>query len=406
MKNDIQKKVLIISNNIECERHVQFFGRIEKYFIVNNWELIDNMDDSQEAAMVVICACGYHKMMYDRVIGALANLRQLGFQDNQIIIAGCLPKTYEEQLKSNFSGHLVEFRKPEAFDDVIDPLITFNNIEVSNLFKVWGTKQENRNKMFYIKISDGCLGHCTYCVIKRAKGSLSSLPKEEILKQYLKALNAGYRRIFLMGDDTFAYGLDIGSSIIELLHYLFLHNDNVELYFGSLDIKWLKKYYNEIRQFCKAGKIKKLDFGIQHVCDNVLKRMCREQDFAKGYEMIRNLKNVSPDLFISADIIVGFPGESQKDYEALLEFFRNDRIFNSIKHYGFCEIEGTPASKLPSELKVHPFQIAHRWQLLKDALVERSMYNATSDPDSQGDAFKRTFEENIFLCNDSFIDIK
>ena len=405
MKKYMEKNVLIVSNNIECERHVQFFSQIEKYFEANGWSLIDNLESSKRAQMIVICACGYHKMMYDRVADVLKVFREKGYSDQEIIISGCLPKTFEDDLKGIFSGHLVEFRKPEKFDTIIESQIGFKDISLDNVFNIWGEKQDSRNKMFYIKIADGCLGHCTYCVIKRSKGSITSISKEEILKQYLKAINSGHKKIFLMGDDTFAYGADIGTNIIELLNYLFSQNDTAELYFGSLDIRWFRKYYDDIFKFCKEGKIKKLDFGIQHVDKNVLTLMCRDKEFDEAYDKLCKLKESCPEIFLSCDIMVGFPGETQESFDKLVDFFKKDKCFSTVKHYGFSELEGTPAAKLDSKMKVHPLQIAHRWQILKNVLGNRSMYNSVTDPDSQGEAFQRTFDESIFLCNNSYIEV-
>lgn len=400
-----RKKILIVSNNIECERHVQFFSNIEKYFVANNWELLGKEDVEKKAHLVIIASCGYHKIMYNRVTEAVKTFKEKQYQDDDIIIAGCLPKTFESQLKNLFKVKMVEFKKPELFDDIIQAQVNFKSIKTTNLFNVWNKQQESRNKMFYIKISDGCLGHCTYCVIKRAKGSLASHPKEEILKQYKTAKESGHRKIFLMGDDTFAYGIDINTTIIDLINYLLQFNDDVELYLGSLDIKWLKKYFTDIFELCKSGKIKKLDFGIQHIKDNILRLMGREREFHVAYEMIKKLKEVSPDLFISADIIVGFPGERQEDFDYLINFFKEDKFFNCIKHYGFSELEGTPVSKFSTDIKVHNLHIAKRWQTLKEVLGSRSMYNTVSDPDSQGEAFQRTFNEEIIVCKDSYLDV-
>lgn len=399
MLNEKKKTVSIITNNVNCERHIQYYAKIEKYYKINGWKISTNYDSD----MVVICACGYHNIMYEKVQTIMEQLRAVNYPKDRIILLGCLPKTHESKLKRDFEGIIIPLRSEYELDKLINADIAFRDVGVSNTFNL--PRESNakvEEDLYYIKISDGCLRKCTYCVINRAKGPIRSINEETIVKQYKDAISHGRNKIFLMGDDTFAYGYDTGTTIVSLINKLLEIESNVELYFGALHINWLELYSKDIISLCERGIVKQLNIGLQHVNNYMLSKMGRETDFVNLYEILKKLKNVCPDIWIEADIIVGFPGETEEIFEELVAFFRQDKCFNIVGHSAYCDVEGAPSCGF--ENKVSETEKLDRWNYLKDVLQERSVYNRKDKNDLGTISSQLTLSKDLFFCKDCYND--
>ncbi|NQT90743.1 MAG: radical SAM protein [Candidatus Omnitrophica bacterium] len=405
----MSKRAAILTNDIECERHIQYYARIEKYLIANGWEIAA---DLKRLDKVIVCACGFHDFMYKKVRKILGLLKEAGLREEDIVIAGCLTKTHELELKGDFKGNLIVTHKELELDKIIGAETAFDAIEPDNLFNVFAQADAGgSDRIFYIKIAEGCLGGCSYCVIKKGKGALRSVLPDEIRRQFSLAIEGGHRRIFLMGEDTFAYGIDIGTDIISLAESLLSIEPDVDFYFGNLHNRWLGEYADDIHSLCKKGVIKKLHIGLQHVNEGLLEKMGRLARRSGRpvspkhiYKIIQGLKKEFPGLYLSADIMVGFPGETDEIFDELVEFFKRDRCFNNISHFGFSDVKAADTFRYKD--KIDPLRIAVRWDRLKEVLGERSFYNSTDSPDNYGLAYKMSLENDLFFCKDSFIPVK
>jgi len=109
------RSVAIITNNVGCERHVQYYSNLEKYLAANDWTIAENF----AVEKIVICACGFHDFMMKKVLKLLNQLSEIGFSEKNIIIAGCLPKTHEQSVKQKFNGQLVEVNQEHRLDEAL-----------------------------------------------------------------------------------------------------------------------------------------------------------------------------------------------------------------------------------------------------------------------------------------------
>lgn len=393
-------KVAIVTNNVECERHLQYYARLEKYFRANGWGISPDFDVER----VVICACGFHDFMYRKVENTLRHLRTLGIGDDRVIIMGCLPKTHEDALADRFHGSVIPYGGEDALDSLAARGVPFSAVEPPHHQRRGEAgPRPPRESMYYIKVAQGCLRQCTFCVINRAKGALKSEPPAKIVEQYRRALAQGFRRIFLMGEDTFAYGADTGTNIIDLSAELLAHDSRVELHFGSLNGRWLVTHADGIRELCRSGVVKQLHVGLQHVNDPVLARMGRFVPFAAIREVLAALKGETPSLVLSGDVLVGFPGETEEAFQELLEYVRDDSAFDYISHFGYSDVRGAPANGFDG--KVDPLVISSRWDLLRTVLGRRSFYNRVADArDGYREAYQATFDRDYSFCRDTFFE--
>jgi len=395
-----KKRAAIITNNLHCERHVQYFATVEKYFIANGWEIAGDFDVNK----IVICACGFHDAMYDKIKRTLLEIEKSNFLEKNIILMACLTKTHEADVKRNFKGQVVPFHDEEKLDDIIKAKIPFSNIRPVNMFQLHekcvytGTESD----YFHIKISEGCLRECTFCVINKAKGYINSVPYEKIAQQVEIALKLDRLKIKLTAEDTFAYGIDKGTTITRLVNRLKTTYPEIELYFGYLHIRWLKKYAQEIIYFCKNGVIKELHIGLQHVNEEMLRSMGRPVVFSEIYDIIREIKSEIPDFYLVADIMVGFPGETDEMFDELIEFFKKDKCFNKVKHFGYSDVKGAPSTKLPG--KVPADVITARWDALDKILGQRAYSNQTAENRIDNETFRVTRFEDYSFCKGTFED--
>jgi MiaB/RimO family radical SAM methylthiotransferase len=395
LKGDL-KKVAIITNNVGCERHVQYYSTVEKYFIANNWIVSESFDVDK----VIICACGFHDFMLDKVQKLLTHLATIGFPEKDIIIAGCLPKTHGQSLEQNIHGDCIELNQEHLLDGILGSSIPFRQIIPPNVFLRPRDWQAYQDETFYIKISHGCLQNCAYCVINKAKGRLQSIPAEEIKEQFKFAISKGYKEIFLMGEDTLAYGVDTGTNIIALVNSLLEISADISLLFGNWHIRWLPQYYEEILRLSKQGIIKRLSIGLQHVNETLLWKMGRPINFAEIYGILQRLHAECPDLYLSADIMVGFPGETSEMFDELIAFFEQDTVFNIVAHFGYSDVQGSLSSKFDN--KVNSLLIGSRWNKLKNILQKRSFYSSTDESDVNRTAFLMSFDREYTFCKDTY----
>ncbi|UCH95457.1 MAG: radical SAM protein [Candidatus Aminicenantes bacterium] len=395
----LRKRVAIVTNNVNCERHVQYYSNIEKYFIINGWEVAEDFNVDK----VIICCCGFHDVMHEKVIKTVKELKDRHFLENNIIIMGCQSKTHEAELMEKLKVKIIGFNREKHLDDIINARVPFGEITPNNLLRPFKEcNLDERNEYFHIKIAQGCLTRCTFCVINKAKGYIKSTPDDEILKQFRKAIKQGKRRIYLMGEDTLAYGKDTGSNIIELVESMLAIDSQVELNFGSLHIKWLLEYKEGILSLCKRGIVKELHVGLQHVNDRLLKRMGRPIVFSELYRFIKHLKKECPDVFLEADILVGFPGETEEMFAQLVEFFEKDTCFNNVRHFAYSDVKGAPSYKFDGKLSTS--QLVRRWEIFDKTLQKCSSNYKSEDASMMDVAFQLTHERNYTFCKDTFKD--
>lgn len=394
----LKKSAAIITNSKECTRHIQYYATIENYLKINDYEVKDDF----EVDKVLICACGFHDFMFGKVQKTLETLKGIAFPTQRIFLLGCLPKTHRKSIAQVFEGPVIPFGEEQKLDDLLAVDVPFSQIQPSSVFRI--VPGEPQTQLYYIKIAQGCFRECTFCVINKAKGALHSESAATIQASFKSGLQKGYRHFFLMGEDTFAYGLDAGTSIIELTRSLIELDPNVKFSFGSLHIKWLSSYADDILTLCQSGHVEHLHIGLQHVDDGILKRMGRPVQFKRIYEDIRRIKFQCPQVIFSADVMVGFPGESEEAFNGLISFFESDTCFDQISHFGYSDVKGAASSRLAK--KVDALQIAFRWEKLRQVLGPRSYYNRSERSIDQRnrryrEAFIATFEKDFAFCINS-----
>ena len=220
-------------------------------------------------------------------------------------------------------------------------------------------------KPFLIRISWGCLGNCSYCKINKAIGTLKSKPIDECLKELKNGLDQGYKNFLRTADDAGAYGLDINSSFPKLLEKIVNFDDNFTIGIESLKPIWIVKYSEVLKKIFSTGKIEYIDCSVQSGSNRILKLMNRCQEIEKTMESILDFKKENQNLLLTTEVIIGFPSETEKDFQQTLSFIKKIN-FNTVFLFQFECKSGTVAEKI--EPKVPDMEISRRMNQAKKFL--------------------------------------
>jgi len=356
--------------------------RYKKFFITNGHKIIDQPD---EADYILVNTCAFRKQEENRSIDKIKEFHRRKKEGAQIIVCGCLPGINKQRLIEIFDGEHFTPQNSNKLDDLFSAKIRLDSIADSNKFEltrvksaldllktVWATNKSellkkitnyikakvtmkqrelNSREKFFIRISNGCLGNCSYCGIKLAIGKLKSKPIELITREFLDGINHGYKKFVLTSDDSGAYGLDIGLNFPELLKKLAQISNDVELEIEELNARWLVQYQDELINILKKQKITNFWVAIQSGSDKILMMMNRP---GKGginsiVNCIKNIKQNIPKLQIKAQYIVGFPGETEEDASATTKSIIDSNL-DAVNLFKFDPKPSTEAAYLPDQL--------------------------------------------------------
>lgn len=394
------KTVSLLTNNVVCEQHFYYIARLEKYLRKNGFEL---RRDFSPNGWIILCGCGFHESMFVKVVNTINHVKALGISDSKVIVLGCISKIYRSELEKMYRSHVVETKEESQLDAIMDMDIPLKNVRFENALQF---PDDRRNSTFFIKILEGCLMKCTYCVIKKAMGFVKSVPKDEIIARFRTAISNGYSSIHFMGEDIFAYGVDSGIPLPEIIDEMLAISRNFKLDLGSFHAQWIIKYKEQILKYCSLGVITKMHISIQHIDKDILKNMGRGIDIHTLFEILRHVKRMSPDTILITDIITGFPGESRDKFKELCKFAKNDDIFDLILHHGYSDNPQASSSRLPQ--KVPSKEILRRWCGLNKILAGRSPYNEIND--DHRDAITRlsrlTVQNDFIFCVNTYKELE
>ena len=303
--------------------------------------------DRTDAKVVVINPCGFigdaKQESIDMILRAAA-AKQTG-KIERLFVVGCLSERYAEELRAELP-EVDEFFGVKDWDDIVRALEATPRPALATERRLTTPKH-----YAYLKISEGCNWKCGYCAIPLIRGPHASVPMETLLEEARKLATGSVRELIVIAQDTTYYGLDLYGKrrLAELLEAL-----------CRIDgIRWIRLHYayptafpdEVIEVMAREPKIcKYLDIPFQHISDDQLAAMHRRHTKAQAYELIDKLRQAIPDLALRTTLLVGYPGETEADFEELLEFVRTVR-FERLGVFPYSEEEGTySARNLPDDV--------------------------------------------------------
>jgi len=343
------KKVFIVSNEA-CPRRLLDMEKIATYFRLNGYQ-VSRTPRNADYKIFVSCA-----FIERQVNTALKDIWMLGKYPGKLIVTGCLPKIEPKMLKKIHKGPAFPINRIEHIDSFFpDFRIKFKDIPEPNMqFGEKRSKLRFRKHEARIRIAWGCSQRCSFCAIRQAIGSLRSKPLDVIKKEYSDLLSSGYRRFVFIAANTGSYGTDIGTSLTGLMNNLDEIDSGKSVTWDIRELNALyvvihrEKLVDEIRR----GKIPALQCITQSGSERILKLMNRYSDVKKIESTLRYFRSIRKNLILSTHIIVGFPTETEEDFQKTLDFL-NRIQFNHITFFPYFDAPGTAAfrmkRKVPAE---------------------------------------------------------
>jgi len=276
------------------------------------------------------------------------------------VVTGCYPQTAPEEVKAiegvdviignQERGRIVELVETALNEKRTEILDNVQKMTVDTKFEELGAGTETDKTRAFLKIQEGCNQYCTYCIIPYARGPLRSRSLENIKAEVAKLVFAGYKEVVLIGIHLGCYGKEQGGEVT--LYDAVLAALSVEglkrLRLGSLESVEVDPRILDLMEV-DSRLCRHLHLPLQSGCDKILQAMHRPYDTARYGELLRNIKALLPDIAITTDIIVGFPGETEEDFAETMRF-AEECGFAKMHIFPYSKRKGTPAEKMPNQI--------------------------------------------------------
>lgn len=347
----------------------------------------DFTDDEEEADVIIVNTCCFIGDAKEESINTILGLGEYRIDTvkrcRALIVTGCLAQRYADEIHSEIPevDAVVGTTAFDKIGDVLDRVLKGEQIRelqstdrlvLSDAQRIVSTG----GYYSYLKIAEGCSKHCTYCIIPYIRGNYRSIPMERLIKEAQHLADTGVKELILVAQETTLYGVDLyGRKSLPVLLKQLCGIDGIEW------IRILYCYPEEITDelidvISSEPKIRHyLDMPIQHASDTVLKRMGRNTNKAELEKIIDKLRNRIPDIALRTTLITGFPGETQKDQEELLEFVESVK-FERLGVFTYSAEEGTPAAGMEGQIE-EELKEARRDEVMM--LQQRIAYDHAAD---------------------------
>ena len=358
-------------NLVDTEVAIGVF-KDHKYNIVN---------DPNKADIIIINTCGFIESAKEEAINTILEMAEYKKKNcKYLIVMGCLVQRYYDDLVKALPevDLFIKLDEYKQFWNKVENLFKYNKeIDSDKKTKQKQEKNSKNNNKFnlknkkiemptynefmertittgkdyaYLKIAEGCSNNCTYCAIPYIRGPYVSRKMEDILNEANMLAKKGIKEIVVIAQDTTKYGIDIygEAKLPELLQKL-----------CKIDgIKWIRFLYSYpegiteelISTVKNNNKIANyFDIPIQHISNSILKKMARQTNKEKIINLITKIRKEIPDVTLRTSLIVGFPGETEEDFDELLQFVKQTK-FDKLGTFMYSKEDGTPAAKMPNQI--------------------------------------------------------
>ena len=330
----MKKTIDIIS--LGCSKNLVDSEVLMGLMEANGYQCTHDSDDPQ-GEIVVVNTCGFIADAKEESINTILEFAQAKTEGRieKLFVMGCLSERYLAELEQ-------EIPEVDGWYGKFNYRQLLNDLEGKDFVACEGRRHITTPHHYtYIKISEGCDRHCAYCAIPLITGRHKSRPMDEILNEVRQLANGGTREFNIIAQELTYYGVDIDGKqhIAEL----------IEQMADILGVEWIRLHYAYPTHFpwdlLRVMREKKnvcnyLDIALQHISDNMLQRMQRHVTKDETYELVRRLRKEVPGIHIRTTLMVGFPGETEEDFEELKEFVKWAR-FERMGAFAYSEEEGT-----------------------------------------------------------------
>ncbi|WP_025881058.1 30S ribosomal protein S12 methylthiotransferase RimO [Segatella baroniae] len=334
-----------------CSKNLVDSELLMKQFEANGYHCTHDSKKLQ-GEIVVVNTCGFIESAKEESINTIlefVNAKNEG-KINKLFVMGCLSQRYKEDLEK-------EIPEVDRFYGKFNYKQLLNDLGKADIPSCNGVRHLTTPRHYaYLKIAEGCDRHCAYCAIPLITGKHVSRPKQEILDEVKRMVAAGVKEFQVIAQELTYYGVDIDGK----RHIADLIRDIADI----PGVKWIRLHYAYPNQFPlelldvmneKSNVCRYLDIALQHISDSVLKAMHRHVTKKETIDLIKQIRARVPGIHLRTTMLVGFPGETEDDFNELVEFVKWAR-FERLGAFVYSEEEGTFGAKnyeddVPAEVK-------------------------------------------------------
>ena len=344
--------------------------RTDGYNIVPSYENVD---------LVIVNTCGFIDSAVQESLEAIGEALE---ENGRVIVTGCLGAK-EDQIRE-VHPKVLEVSGPHSYETVMAQVHKYvpkpTHSPYTSLVPKQGVKLTPKHYA-YLKISEGCDHRCTFCIIPSMRGDLESRSITQVLDEAKRLAEAGVKELLVVSQDTSAYSMDLkrqeSSVKTAFWNGMPIKNDLMTLckQLGKLGI-WVRLHYvypyphvdDLIPLMADGTLLPYLDIPLQHASPKILKAMKRPGSIDRTLERIKQWREICPDLTLRSTFIVGFPGETEEDFQLLLDFLKEAQL-DRVGCFKFSPVEGAPATEMadqvPEDVKEERF---HRFMQLQQEI--------------------------------------
>ena len=344
--------------------------RTDGYNIVPSYENVD---------LVIVNTCGFIDSAVQESLEAIGEALE---ENGRVIVTGCLGAK-EDQIRE-VHPKVLEVSGPHSYETVMAQVHKYvpkpTHSPYTSLVPKQGVKLTPKHYA-YLKISEGCDHRCTFCIIPSMRGDLESRSITQVLDEAKRLAEAGVKELLVVSQDTSAYSMDLkrqeGGVKTAFWNGMPIKNDLMTLckQLRKLGI-WVRLHYaypyphvdDLIPLMADGTLLPYLDIPLQHASPKILKAMKRPGSIDRTLERIKQWREICPDLTLRSTFIVGFPGETEEDFQLLLDFLKEAQL-DRVGCFKFSPVEGAPATEMadqvPEDVKEERF---HRFMQLQQEI--------------------------------------
>lgn len=339
-------------------------------------EGFETADEITSADVIVINSCTVTSSGDSKSLYFLRKARK----DNPeavIVLTGCMPQATPEIAESIPEADIVTGTKERGnivslvkeFTKSRNQIVSIGKYCASDKFEEIIPGDFSEKTRAFVKIQDGCNQFCTYCIIPYARGRCRSKPLDILEKEIYTLARSGHKEIVLVGINLAFYGKEFGIRLVDAVELCCKINGVERVRLGSLEPEVISDEdllrLSKLPQFCPQFHL-----SLQSGCDKTLKAMNRHYNTEEYYGLVKKIRNIFPECSITTDIMVGFPNETDEDFEASLEFVKKVG-FAKIHVFQYSPRNGTPAAKEPQIKNSVKHERADRMKKLGDELKQK-----------------------------------
>lgn len=338
--------------SLGCPKNLVDSERILTQLRTEGYDVVPSYDDAE---LVVVNTCGFIDSAVQESLEAIGEALA---ENGKVIVTGCLGAK-ENQIRE-IHPKVLEITGPHAYEEVLGHVHKYVEKPTHNPFTslvpAQGVKLTPRHYA-YLKISEGCNHRCTFCIIPSMRGDLVSRPIGEVLAEAKRLKEAGVKEILVISQDTSAYGVDVKhrtgfydgmpvkTSMVALCEEL-----------AKLGM-WVRLHYvypyphvDDVIPLMRDGKVLPyLDIPLQHASPRILKLMKRPGTVERTLERIQKWREICPEITLRSTFIVGFPGETEEEFQMLLDFIDKAEL-DRVGCFKYSPVEGAKANELPNPI--------------------------------------------------------